>query len=507
MSIANLVDVPMNKEAGLLADAGRTFWRYARRPLLGTERAAAGAERQLGQMSAKAEQNVANQVTRSGMSRDTHNQILDKWMGNTKDVAAGTTYNPFTVGALSGLGVGGYKGYQDAMQSGDWRDVLKGAATGTAVGAALGYGGGKALKYLQKGGKTHKELYESYQKASPNSVTSQIAPKKELMTTMKQFEQGTGKFKNTGQYVGTRAERIEAQRLRDLEASFSGFGKDQQTLFNLEKEIAKAKKGTEGSGNLDQLLAQRAEILGSHGKGLLGQKANYAARRAADVLLERGQFNTIGERLRFGRLGGAYIGGRGLEVVGARARQGGLFGKGGLIRGSLAWDPRIRMNIDMARHAAAQGQYAQAAGYGANAAIGTGVQGLKFGLMGGMPAYGVYDAMTTSDPNQSMLRRVGGAFGRGFGMSALMPLGALTWAGSMAPGMEAYSASEQVGRGLEYLADATTGQQVDRSKPLRNYAGRGAGSTVGADGRIYHSYAANPNRRRLPAPRVPNYRA
>ena len=99
------------------------------------------------------------------------------------------------------------------------------------------------------------------------------------------------------------------------------------------------------------------------------------------------------------------------------------------------------------------------------------------------------------------------AFGRGFGMSAMMPLGALTWAGSMIPGMEAYSASEQLGRGLEYAADATTGQKVDTTQPLRNYAGRGTGYNVGADGAMYHSYASAAKRPRLPSPQVPNYSA
>ena len=495
MNNIDLVPVPHIKQAGLLQGA----LRYLRRPFIGAERAAVGAEKQLGQMSAKAEQSIANQVTRSGMSRDTSNEILRKFH-------AGEGYSPATVLGLGGLGYGGYEGYNEALRTGDMSKVLKGALIGGGAGFLGGKALGAALPLALRGNKSHQELYEAYQKAAPNSVTSKIRPKEELMTTFKQFEQGTGKFKDTGKFVGTRAERIEAQRLRDLEASFSSFGRDQKALFNLEKQINAAKAGEAGAGNLEQLLAQRADILATHGRGLLGQKTNYYARRAADSLLEKGQFNTLGERLRFGRLGGAYIGGRGLEVVAARARQGGLLGKGGLIRGGLAFDPRIRMNLDMARFAAGQGQYGQALRYGTNAAIGSGVQAGKVGLMGVMPAYGVYSAIAEDDPEQSTLRRVGGAVGRGFGMTAMLPLGAATWGLSMLPGMEAYSASEQLGRGLEYLADASTGAPPVQSVNSTPNQAVNPNIYVGTDGRLYRNSGLN-MRPTLPSPQVPNYSA
>lgn len=473
MDVVDLIDLPMEKHSGLLGDAARAAWRYARRPLLGAERAAVGAERRVGQMSAQAEKNIANEVTRSGMSRQTHNALLTKWMGNAKDGVAGATYNPAIVGAVGGGLYGGYGGYQDAMQSGDLWDIARGAGKGAVVGGAVGYGGGAALKALTKGGKTHQELYRGYQKAAPNSVTSKIAPKPELMTTMQQFEQGVGKFKDTGKFVGSRAEKIQAQKIRDLEASFAGFGKDKQTLFNLEQQIQKAKSGVEGSGNLDQLLAQRSEILSTHGKGLLGQKAKYVGERSKSILGERGQFNTLGERLRFGKttgLGG--FAGRGLETVTARASQGGLLGKGGLIRGGIALDPRIKMNYDMARYAASQGQYGKALGYGANAATGAGVQGLKFTMMGGMPAYGMYEAATADDPTQSTGRRMAGALGRGALGTALFPLGAMTYAASFAPGMEAYSVGEQLGRGLESAYDYASGTKPVDPNSIRYGRGR-----------------------------------
>lgn len=468
MNIVDLVELPMQKESGLLGDAARAAWRYARRPLLGTERAAVGAEKRLGQMSAQAEKNIANEVTRSGMGRRTHNEILNKWQ-------EGTTYNPAVVGALGGGLYGGYGGFQDAMQSGDLWDIARGAAKGAVVGGAAGYGGGAAFKALTKGGKTHQELYQAYQKAAPNSITSKIAPKPELLTTTQQFEQGVGKFKDTGKFVGSRAEKIDAQKLRDLETSFAGFGKDQGTLVNLEKQIQQAKSGIEGSGNLEQLLAQRSEILATHGKGLLGQKARYVGERAKSILGERGQFNTLGERLRFGKTTGlGTFAGGGLETVVARARQGGLLGKGGLLRGGIALDPRIKMNYDMARYAASQGQYGKALGYGANSALGAGVQGAKFTMMGAMPAYGLYEAAAADDPTQSVGRRVAGSLGRGVLGTALFPLGMATYAASFAPGFEDYSIGEQLGKGLESAYDYATGTKpVDPNAIRYGRAGRG----------------------------------
>lgn len=493
MDLTKLAPIPLEKEAGLLGDAGRALWRYARRPLLGTERAAVGAERRLGQMSATTEKSVADNVTRSGMSRDTHNDLLTKWM-------EGATYNPAALLGAGGAAYGGYEGYNTG---GGLGSIL----TGAAVGGVLGAGAGKGLSAGLKGlsGKTHQELYSAYQKAAPKSVTSKIAPNPELMSKQKQFETGTGAFAGRG----TLAERIEAQKAKDLQASFSRFGDDAGELAGIQKEInsitgaganpllgtmlgsgvggavgyyregdlkgalsgaalggAVGLAGTKGlsvltreageAAKLERLLAQRSDIVSRHGGSLIGQKLNYAARRAIDPILERGRYATLGERLRFGRLGGGYIAGRGLETVGARYRQGGLLGKGGLIRGGLAYDPRIRMNYDMARYAAGQGNYGAALGYGANAALGAGVQAGKFTLMGAMPAYGLYEAAAADDPTQSAARRVAGAVGRGVVGTALFPLGAATWAGSFVPGYEDWSVGEQAGKGLEKLYDYTT---------------------------------------------------
>lgn len=516
MDITKLAPTPLEKEAGLLGDAGRALWRYARRPLLGTERAAVGAERRLGQMSAATEKSVAENVTRSGMSRDTHNEILNKWM-------EGSTYNPAAVLGAGGAAYGGYEGYNTG---GGVSDIL----TGAAVGGALGFGAGKGLSAGLKNlsGKTHQELYSAYQKAAPKSVTSKIAPKPELMSKQKQFETGTGAFSGRG----TLAERIEAQKAKDLQASFSRFGDDAGELAGIQKEInsitgagANPLLGTMvGSGvggavgysregdlkgaltgaalggavglagakgvnaltreageaaKLQGLLAQRADIVSRHGGSLIGQKINYAARRAVDPILEKGRYATVGERLRFGRLGGGYIAGRGLETVGSRYRQGGLLGKGGLIRGGLAWDPRIRMNYDMARYAASQGNYGAALGYGANAALGAGAQAGKFTMMGAMPAYGLYEAAAADDPTQSAGRRVAGALGSGVIGTALFPLGAATWAGSFVPGYEGWSVGEQAGKGLQSLYDYATG--TEPSAPSTTSYGRGRRRYRGQD--------------------------
>lgn len=428
MDIVQLADTPLEKTSS------RALWRLLRRPLLGVERAAPGAERRFGQMSAKTEGWVGNEATRSGMARDTENRLLEGWWGKNK------------------------------------------------------------------------ELAESYGRAHPDAKPFlQASP--DRMSKFKQFEEGVG------QYEGSlsQAERIQAQRTRDLEHAYSGFGKDQQQLVDIQGRINQLKSldanynmpgailgagaggytGYKRDGSMQSILTGAAlgagvgvgagkgltrltrqggvneaialgknmqkEIAGRHGKGLLGANLKYMGRRITDPIVQRGRFDTLGERLRYGKLGGGHIFGRGYELIKARAAQGGLLGKGGLIRGGIAWDPRLGMNAKLMGHALRQGQYGQAARLGKDLAIGSTVQAGKFGLMGALPAYGVYSEL--SDPTNtggSLAGRVGKAVGSNLGGVAMFPMGMLTWAPSMIPGLENMSLGHQIGNVAQYAGNALT---------------------------------------------------
>lgn len=445
MNITDLAVAPLEKTGS------KALWRMIRRPLFGIERAAPGSQRQLGQMSAKTEGWVGNEATRSGMARDTENTLLEGW----------------------------------------W--------------------------------KNNRELAESYGRAHPDAKPFlQASP--DRMSKFKQFEEGVG------QYEGriSQADRIDAQRLRDLEHAYAGFGKDQQALVELQKDINKLKAddlilnkpglilgggaggyaGYESDGSMQSVLTGAAlgaglgmgvgkgitrltrnagaseaialnrsmqrDIANRHGKGLLGANLKYMGRRITDPILQRGRFDTLGERLRFGRLGGGHILGRGYELLKARAAQGGLLGKGGLIRGGIAWDPRLGMNARLLGHALRQGQYGQAARLGKDLVIGSAVQTGKFGLMGAMPAYGVYSEL--SDPNNtggSLAGRVGKAVGTNFGGVATFPLGVLTWAPSMLPGQEHLSLGHQIGNVAQYAGDMLSAGAAEPPTTNLNRSPRG----------------------------------
>lgn len=432
MNIVDLAPVTTEKEAGL-SDYAKGAWRYLRRPLLGVERAAPGAERQFGQMSAKTEKWVGNEATRGGMSRDTENTILKKW----------------------------------------WEK--------------------------------NRALADEYSVAKPKSSPFQ-APT-DQMSKYERFVKGEGEFAGAGSLKS----KIQAQKDKDLLDSFSGFGSDQRRLFDIQKEISGIRAadasavpyaaggavlgGAEGyrregdlkgvltgaaiggslgfaggkavgaatreagtAAKMQNLKSQRAQILSEHGKGLAGQSLRYAARRITDPIVERGRFSNTAERMRFGKLGLGNVLGRGGELVAARAAQGGLLGKGGLIRGGLALDPRIGMNYRLMRHALETGQYGQAARLGKDLAIGSGVQAGKVGLMGALPAYSVYADMSADNPEEaSTTSRLAKSIGSHFGMSATLPLGILTWAPSMVLGNENLSLSHQIGNAAGYAGSLISG--------------------------------------------------
>lgn len=466
MDIIGLAHAPSEKIAS------RALWRLVRRPLLGAERAAPGAERGFGQMSAKTEGWVGNEASRSGMSRDTHNEILNKWWGTPAKPNA------------------------------------------------------------------NKALVEDYMRLHPEATPfMQASP--QLKSTFKQFEEGTGKY----QHRASMAKKIEAQKARDLQHSFSGFGKDQQSLVDIQGRMNKLKEldvnynmpgavvgagaggyaGYKRDGSLQSTLtgaalgatvgvgagkgltrltrqkgvneylgvgkAMQKDIASRHGKGLMGQKLKYMGRRVTDPILQRGRFDSLGERLRYGKLGGGHIFGKGYELIKARAAQGGLLGKGGLVRGGLALDPRIGMNYKLMRHALSQGQYGQAARLGKDLAVGSAIQTGKVGLMGAMPAHAVYSEM--SDPNAghtgSFASRLGRSVGSNVGGVAMFPMGMLTWAPSMIPGLESMSLGHQIGN-----MGAVAGNYVSPSGGGVATSGVGDGYRRNRSGKLVRSYMPSP---------------
>ncbi len=407
----------LEKNSGLLRNA----WRYARRPLFGIERAAAGATPGVGQMSAKTEKFIADQVSRQGIGREAYNKRMADWWAKNKD------------------------------------------------------------------------LVDDYMTSSPKAKGVFAKGDSSLQSIRKQFETGTGKFQGRG----TLQSRIDAQKAKDLEASYAKFGPDAKRMADAERVIQAVRQSdmsaipttalggavgayggyqeggiqgalagaaagaTLGYGGgralaaslrspnnkawMDAAKSVQKNIMGQHGSGQLGARLNYKGRRAADFFLEKGRYATAGERARFGRLGGAHIFGRHGEEVAARAMQGGLLGKGGLIRGALALDPRVGMNARLARHALSQGRYRDAARLGGAAALGGGMHAGKLGLMAAFPVMGVYGDLTGENPEgKSMGERLGRSLASNIATMTTFPLGAATWAPSMVLG-ENYGLSGQIG--------------------------------------------------------------
>tara|TARA_Y100001973_G_scaffold80665_1_gene118772 strand:- start:9064 stop:10332 length:1269 start_codon:yes stop_codon:yes gene_type:complete len=215
----------------------------------------------------------------------------------------------------------------------------------------------------------------------------------------------------------------------------------------------------------------------------IGQQSGYYARRAADVLTQKGQFQSIPERLLYGRLGaGLYMGHA--PVLGARALQGGLFGKGGIVRGALAVDPRVGMRYQGLRSALQDGRKLDAAREGLGLAGRSLQQAGKVGLIGGMPIAAVGSALAygpEAGSGRTYLGNVGHAVGEGIGTLATWPMGMLTW--GIVPGTEALNPSK-------YLASA--------GESLGNLVGTKADTPAGPPlPSTYDYYEQYPDQRRF----------
>jgi len=300
------------------------------------------------------------------------------------------------------------------------------------------------------------------------------------------------RIKSYGQDVAgqvQRAEQASTQALEQAQANVSRLrtelraaqaaGQDTTALAaDLKRAEAAAKSAKEiGKSRVKEVIRGNT-TLGQR----LGQQSGYYARRAADVLTQKGQFQSIPERLLYGRLGaGLYMGHA--PVLGARALQGGVFGKGGIVRGALAVDPRVSMRYQGLRSALQDGRKLDAAREGLGLAGRSLQQVGKVGLIGGMPIAAVGSALAygpEAGSGRTYLGNVGHAVGEGIGTLATWPMGMLSW--GIVPGTEAINPSH-------YLASA--------GESLGNLVGTKAETPVGPPlPSTYDYYEQYPNQRR-----------
>ena len=190
----------------------------------------------------------------------------------------------------------------------------------------------------------------------------------------------------------------------------------------------------------------------------------------------------------------------GLNTIGARMVQGGLFGKGGLVRGPLAVNPKffqhmsdlrsagggsalrgffnpIQNNKMLRPHIAEGGAWysPQSWRVGTRAGlIGRGTtQGVKAGLVGGLglgiPAY---DVLSPDERDERGVgQRLGGALGEVAGSFASWPMGALSWGPSTAASV--YSIFNPENETSRYIAE-----NINPWTPARI-----AGEFIGSGGR------------------------
>lgn len=300
------------------------------------------------------------------------------------------------------------------------------------------------------------------------------------------------RIRNYGQDVAgqvQRAEQAGAQALEQAQANVNRLrtemraaqaaGQDTTALAaELKRAEAAAKSAKEVGKSRVKEVIRGNTTLGQR----VGQQAGYYARRAADALLQRGQFQSLTERVLYSRLmGGLYMGHA--PVLGARALQGGVFGRGGIVRGALAVDPRVGMRYQGMRAALQEGRKLDAAREGLGLAGRSLQQAGKVGLIGGMPIYAVGSALASgpeAGSGRTYLGNVGHAVGEGIGTLATWPMGMLSW--GIIPGTEAINPSH-------YLASA--------GESLGNLVGTKAEPLVGpALPSTYDYYEQYPDQRR-----------
>ena len=271
------------------------------------------------------------------------------------------------------------------------------------------------------------------------------------------------RVKNYGKEVAEELQAVEdlsrkaveqaQSRLNDLRIRAQASAAAGQDTSALLAEVRRAEAALTSAKEIGK--AQVKEVL--KGNTTLGQrvsqKGGYYARRAADALLQPGQFQSKVEHALYGRLGaGLYLGHA--PVAGARILQGGMFGKGGIVRGALAVDPRLGMRYRGMRDALSKGQNLEAAREGLGLAGRSLGQIGKVGLVGGFPLYTVGSALAygpEAGSNRTYLGNVGHAVGEGVGTLATWPMGLLSW--GFVPGTEAISPIHQLASAGESLGN------------------------------------------------------
>jgi len=123
------------------------------------------------------------------------------------------------------------------------------------------------------------------------------------------------------------------------------------------------------------------------------------------------------------------VGNHGLQTLKGRYHTGGLLGKGGIVRGEMAWSPGI---VNAARDLKQKGFSPERAWSLAKAAPG---DMLSKGFLLGMPAYGIGNTlMTGGDPRYSTGQQVGRELGSSLAWSLGGPLGMLGFLPAAAAG-------------------------------------------------------------------------
>jgi len=155
-----------------------------------------------------------------------------------------------------------------------------------------------------------------------------------------------------------------------------------------------------------------------------------------------------------GMLRSLLVGNHGLRTLKGRYHTGGLLGKGGLLRGELAWSPEVASAARNIRH---QGLTPERAWALARAAPG---DMLSKAFILGFPAYGIGSTLATGgDPRYSTGQQIGRELGSSLGWALTGPLGAL----GFIPGT---AAGESIGEAAGGVFDPQSPQQRSLERQL-----------------------------------------
>ena len=128
------------------------------------------------------------------------------------------------------------------------------------------------------------------------------------------------------------------------------------------------------------------------------------------------------------------------HILRSRFELGGVAGKGGLFRGSLASSPQFARAWQKLRSGHSSGWSGKNLG---RVALGGSGQLLNQGFMLGLPAYGAYNILRGGQPGVDKSEGIGSTLGSGLGFMAGMPLGLV---GSIGTSMLGDAAGKAIGK-------------------------------------------------------------